>query len=303
MPSITGLRAFEATARNLSFTKAADEMSMTQGAISYQVKKVEELIGRQLFHRDGNELRMTDTGRKYLAAMRPILAQLMVATNQARDDDRENVLTVGCLVTFANKCLMPHLGEFLDAHAGIEVKLQTFFPQPSLPVQNLDLLITYGSEEDWGGQNEYRITREVLFPVCSPEYRDSVGGLEVPADLAKCRLIYSTSPLILRDDWEQWMKFSGHSDVPLGNRITFDHLNASYQAAIDGLGVALGRNAVIQPDLASGKLIEPFRFRMPTNLGYFLVINETRKSFPAVRAFSNWVRNQLGPRLDAWTSG
>lgn len=297
LPSTRGLRAFEATARHLSFSQAAIELNLTQGAVSHQVKKVEELLGNRLFIRQGNEVSLTDVGREYLTSVRTMLAEMMSATSRAMDRERGDILTVASLVTFANKCLFPHLNDFMRLHPGIEIQVRTVFPGTPVNYQDFDVLIHYGSDADWGGPNSCRISREVLFPVCSPRYLEETGALRQPADLENCRLIYAASPLILRDDWKLWLKYAEVPDLPVRHRITFDHLNPSYQAAIEGLGIALGRNAVVKADLQAGRLIEPFNIRMPTSLGYYLVVPQPRSDLQQVHLFREWVRNELSKDL------
>lgn len=298
LPSTQGLRAFEATARHLSFKQAAIELNLTQGAISHQIKKVEELLGHRLFVRAGNEIQLTDIGHDYLAAVRPVLAEMLSATSRAMDRERGDVLTVACLVTFASKCLFPNLDEFIDQNPDIELRVNTLFPGSSFRTQDFDVLIHYGTEAEWSRENSFRITRELLFPVCSPRYLEAMPALRHPADLQHCRLIHAASPLILRDDWMLWLKYAGVPDLPLERRITFDHLNPSYQAAIEGLGIALGRNVVVKSDLRAGHLVEPFDIRMPTTLGYFVLVPEARRDQEAVRLFVDWVRDRLSPLLN-----
>ncbi|MEC7760664.1 MAG: LysR substrate-binding domain-containing protein [Pseudomonadota bacterium] len=295
-PSIRSLRAFEAAARHMSFTLAAQELNLTQGAVSHQIRSLEELLEHPLFTREGNAIVLTETGRDYLVMARSVIAELRIATNEAIDRDSENSLTIGCLGTFSIKCLMPNLKSFMDAHPDFKVTVRTIGPSEKTAAQDCDVTIHYGHRSQWPSLTSHEITRETLFPVCSPAYLDAGPGLTQPADLMHYRLIETRSPLILRDDWLIWLKSAGVDDLDPPDRIICDLLFPSYQAAIEGIGVALGRSAVVKDDLVAGRLVEPFAIRTQTHLGYHLLLSPHRRPSAAVEAFQAWV---LGPFKDA----
>lgn len=294
LPSMSGLRAFEATARHLSFTRAATELNLTQGAVSHQIKNLEDLLGLRLFTRDGNAIRLTDAGFEYLASARAALTEVLVATDRAIDRQRGDVLTVACLGTFSIKCLLPNIGDFMRRHPSIGLRIRTLVPSTYMAPQDYDVSIQYGSSEDWPDMVARKILREELFPVCSPALLRADDGLRVPLDLSRHTVIRTASPFILRDDWPLWLEKAGIPGITFAGEISCDLLYPSYQAAIEGLGVAMGRSAVVAGDIRSGRLIEPFAVRLPSSLGYHLVMEEDRAKLAKVGLFCDWALERLG---------
>jgi LysR family glycine cleavage system transcriptional activator len=290
---MSGLRAFEATARHLSFTRAATELNLTQGAVSHQIKNLEDLLGLKLFTRDGNTIRLTEAGFEYLASARAALTEVLVATDRAIDRQRGDVLTIACLGTFSIKCLLPNIGDFTRRHPSIGLRIRTLVPSTHMAPQDYDVSIQYGSSEDWPDMVARKIMREELFPVCSPALLKT-GGLRVPRDLTHHTVIRTASPFILRDDWPLWLERAGIPGITFAGEISCDLLYPSYQAAIEGLGVAMGRSAVVAADIRAGRLVEPFSVRLPSSLGYHLVAGTERAKLAKVQLFCDWALERLG---------
>ncbi len=296
-PSMTGLRAFEAAARHRSFTRAAIELNLTQSAVSHQIRKLEELLNIKLFDRVGNEIQITESGSEIYTVARAAIAELRLAMDRATRQNNDDVLTIGTLGTFGMKCLIPHLKSFTRANPGIHVRLRILPPSPDATHGDCDVAILYGVESDWPGYQVSRITTEELFPVCSPSLLDGPNPLDDPQDLADQVIIRTVSPLILRDDWPFWFRKAGLSDLGLSQDITCDLLFPSYQLAIEGLGVALGRSAVVRDDIAAGRLIEPFSIRLETSFGYHLVYPSMREEYTKVSRFLAWARDEFSELL------
>lgn len=294
LPSMSALIALEATARHLSFTRAATELNLTQGAVSHQIKKLEDLLGLKLFHRDGNAIQLTEAGTEYLASARTVITEALVATERAIDRQRGDVLTIACLGTFSIKCLLPNLGDFMGRHPAIGLRVRTLVPSTYTPPQDYDVSIQYGMSTDWPDMVARRITREDLFPVCAPRLISERGGLHVPHDLARHVVIRTASPLILRDDWPLWLEEAGIANLAFAGEMTCDLLYPSYQAALEGLGVAMGRSAVVASDLRAGRLVAPFEVRLPSPLAYHLVMDAERTRLPKVQLFCDWALDCLG---------
>lgn len=294
LPSMSGLRAFEATARHLSFTRAATELNLTQGAVSHQIKNLEDLLGLKLFERDGGTIRLTEAGFEYLGSARVALTEMLVATERAMDRQRGDLLTIACLGTFSIKCLLPNIGDFKSRHPQIGLRIRTLLPSSQAAPQDYDVSIQYGSREDWPDMIARKIVREELFPVCSPALVTDSNGLRVPRDLANHTIIRTASPFILRDDWPLWLEKAGIPGTTFAGEISCDLLYPSYQAAIEGLGVAMGRSAVVVADIRAGRLIEPFAVRLPSSLGYHLVTTEERDKLQKVQIFCDWALDFLG---------
>lgn len=291
LPSIMSLRAFEAAARHQSFTRAAAELNLTQTAVSHQIKNLEDLLRVPLFTRQRNAIRLTDIGHEYLASVRAAITQITAATDRALDTNRGNVLTVACLTTFAVKCLIPHLKDFRRQHPDILLRIGTVVSFDLLQHHDYDVAIRYGTGE-WRGFVAHKIAPEEVFPVCSPRLLKLGPPLRRPADLRQHTVI-RTSSFALQDEWPTWLELAGIPDLEFADEIACDLLFPSIQAAVDGLGVVMGRTAVISADLASGLLVEPFSIRLPTTAGYHVVAPVDRSDMPMVRVFRDWVLSRL----------
>lgn len=289
---MSSLRAFEAAARHLSFTRAATELNLTQGAISQGIRTLEDMLGVQLFIREGTSIRLTDVGREYLESARIALTEVLVATDRATGRQSGGILTIACLGTFALKCLIPNLKDFRQRYPEISLRVRTLFPYETLAKQDYDVAIQYGTG-DWPGLTVTKIVPEEVFPVCSPQLAKSGKGLRKPADLANFTIIKTASPFILRDDWPLWLGIAGVPDLKFSDEISFDLLYPSYQAAIEGLGVAMGRTAVVEKDIRDGKLIEPFSVRLGSLIGYYAVTTPDRARLKKVETFTNWLKERF----------
>jgi LysR family glycine cleavage system transcriptional activator len=289
---MTSLRAFEAAARHLSFTRAATELNLTQTAISHQIRNLEELLGTKLFVRNGNAVTLTEVANGYLQSVRGALVEISAATDRAADRNDENVLTLQCLGTFAVKRLLPVLHLFQARYPAISLRLRTVQSFESNMPHDFDLAVWHGSGE-WPGVTVDRLGEEEVFPVCSPRLIAERGPLDSPLDL-KHHTIIRTASLILRDEWPFWLETAGLRDLTVGSELTCDYLITSMQAAVDGLGVVLGRSGVVGPDLASGRLIEPFSIRARSNFGYYLVTPLRAAKLRKVQLFRSWMLDQLG---------
>lgn len=294
---MTGLRAFEAAARHHSFTRAAIELNLTQSAVSHQIRKLEELLGVSLFDRVGNEIQMTEAGLEFYNVARTTITEIRFATDRAIRQGQDDVLTIGTLSTFAVKCLLPHLKDFTDRNPEIDLRLRILPTSPDASRDDCDVLILYGQEANWPGFIATRITVEELFPVCSPALLEGPNALKTPGDLVNHTIVRTMSPLILRDDWPFWLRRAGTGQLNFSKEITCDLLYPSYQLAIDGLGIAMGRSAVVKGDIEAGRLVEPFSIRLPTSLGYHIMHPPHRIATPKVEIFVKWVRDWLSAEL------
>lgn len=293
LPSMIGLQAFEAVARHLSFTRAAIELNLTQSAVSHQIRNLEELIGFPLFDRVGNAVRLTERGKEYLAPARAILIDLQIATDRAKSRREDNELTIACMGTFGVKCLYPHLGSFADRHPEIRLRVRTIMPSQPMRPNDYDVSIQYGREADWPGFTTRRISFEEIFPVCSPVLCEEPYELRHPSDLSRFTIIRTTSPWILRDDWPLWLRKAGVADLEFRSEMSCDLLYSSFQAAIEGIGIALGRSAVVRHDMEEGRLVAPFKMRLQSAIGYHLVYPRHQSTPTKIRKFVAWCQEVL----------
>lgn len=298
LPSLSALLAFEATARHLSFTLAATELNVTQGAISQRIKTLEDVLRQPLFVREGNTLRLTDAALDYLTAVRHVIRDIRGATDRAVNRQRGDVLTIGCLGTFALNCLIPRLGEFQRTHPEIEIRLRTPVPFENSPIGHYDVAFLYGFAARWPGLRAERLGSEELFPVCSPSILGGPRGVSDLASLARQVVIRTSSSLVPQDEWPLWLEQAGLPGLAFAGEINFDFLYPSYQAAIAGLGIAMGRSVLVARDIAAGRLVEPFSMRLRSSLAFHLVAPPDRAELPKVQLFRDWVLGEL--RRD-WT--
>ena len=289
LPSLNGLRAFEAAARHQSFTRAAEELSVTQTAVSHRIRTLEERLGLKLFDRRGPALRLTNAANNYLPSVRSAFDELYDATERLMGRDGDATLTVSTLTTFAAKWLVPRLGGFQDLHPEISVRITTSMASVDFDRDDVDVAIRYG-RGDWPGLRVDRLIREDIFPVCSPKLLAGPHPLGRPADLASHTLLHVVG---FREDWQVWLTAANVDGVDPSSGLRFDLIVNALQAAIDGLGVALGRTALVEGDLAAGRLVAPFDISLPIEAAYYVVAPERTADLPRIAAFREWLINSL----------
>lgn len=293
---MTSLRAFEAAARHLSFTRAAIELNLTQTAVSHQIKNLEKLLRVKLFVRTTNTIELTEVGKIYLRSVRAAIIDISTATDRAADDADEHVLTVQCLGTFAIKRLMPNLYDFRTLYPKISLRLRTIQSFENHLNHDFDVAIWHGTG-DWVGINAEKLADEEVFPVCSPDLMKRKPALKKPVDLEKHTIIRTLST-ILRDEWPFWLETARLNETRFKSEIHCDYMITSLHAAMDGLGVTLGRSGVVGPDLAVGRLVEPFSIRAKSIYAYHVVWPERSSELRKVRVFRDWLTARVRPALE-----
>src|SRR5215469_16960844 len=274
LPSLNGLRAFEAAARHLSFTLAASELNVTQTAISHQIRRLEEELGIRLFIRKNRALALTPQARDYLPGVRAAFNDLRLATDRLLRKDDDKVLTVSTLASLAAKWLLPRLTAFQEAHPGIDVRITTSTALVDFRNGDVDAAIRWGRGHWPGVRAEWLMTDEA-FPVCSPALLEGKRPLHTST---------------YDDDWRQWLTAAGlPSDISKSPGVTFDLILMTVQAAIDGIGVAMGRTSYVQDDIAKGRLVVPFKIALPADAGFYLVSPEGMAEPAKLKAFRQWL--------------
>ena len=284
LPPLSSLRAFEAAARHLSFTRAAAELHVTQAAVSHQVKALEDWLGLKLFRRQNRNVFLTEAGQSYLPAVREAFDGLSEATRRLRQRGGEGKLTVSVTLSFAAKWLMPRLGRFRRLHPDIEFRIDATDRNVDFTREEVDVGLRYGAGS-WAGLTARRLLNEALFPVCSPAL---AASLKRPEDLASHTLLHDE----MRQDWRMWLLAAGVKGVDPTRGPTFTNSAMCVQAAIDGEGVTLGRSALVAADLAAGRLVRPFAVRLPTEFAYYVVHTPRAGDLPRVRAFVDWLLSE-----------
>lgn len=287
LPSLNGLRAFEAAARHLSFTLAASELNVTQTAISHQIRRLEEELGIRLFIRQNRALALTPEARDYLPGVRAAFNDLRLATDRLLRKEDDKVLTVSTLASLAAKWLLPRLTDFQEQHPGIDVRITTSTGLVDFQRDNVDAAIRYGRGQ-WPGVRADWLMADELFPVCSPSLLRGDKPLRRPEDLRNHPLLHTSNTN--SDDWRLWLTAAGLPvDIARQPGITFDMIFMTIQAAIDGIGVAMGRTSYVQDDIAKGRLVVPFKIALPADAGFYLVAPEGRREAPKLAAFRQWI--------------
>ena len=288
LPPLNALRAFEAAARQLSFTRAGEELHVTQAAISHQVKALEQWLGLALFRRRGRAIVLTENGQTYLAAVREGLDLLADATDRLTQRQDSGILTVSTMASFAAAWLVPRLGRFRALHSDIDVRLSASDEIVEFARDDVDLAIRYG-DGHWPGVEVVPLMTEDLFPVCSPALLMGPHPLRQPEDLRHHTLLHDD----MRETWRLWLLAAGVDGVDPDRGPGYNLSTLVIDAAVDAQGVALARSALIGDHLASGRLVKPFDIQLPAEFAYYLVHPARALDHPKVRAFRDWVMREV----------
>jgi LysR family glycine cleavage system transcriptional activator len=284
LPPLNALKAFEAAARSESFTRAAEELCVTQGAVSHQVKSLEATLGIKLFSRERQRLIITEAGREYLVVIRDALDRIAAGTERIVQRQNSGVLTVSTSPDFAAKWLVNRLGRFADAHPGIDLRVSATMHHVDFAREDVDVAVRHGAG-NWGGLDAVRLCSEELFPVCSPKLMSGRNRITKPADLLKF-------PLLHLDDWKAWSKWldaAGISDFKMPRGPALNRASMLIDAAIDGQGIALARTALAAWDLINGRLARPFELSLKLSNTYWIVCPKATSTKPKITTFRDWL--------------
>ncbi|KNY19517.1 transcriptional regulator GcvA [Methylobacterium sp. ARG-1] len=284
LPPLNALKAFEAAARHASFTRAAEELRVTHGAVSRHVQMLEGWLGVPLFERHNRRVVLTEAGRSYAAEIGAALDRVALATARQVERGRPRLLHVNALATFTLRWLIPRLSGFQVAHPAIEVRLTT----SNVPLANLvdpfDVAIRGGPQTRPGHVAQPFLT-ERRIPVCSPALLQRLP-LQEPEQLRHHTLLHAAT---LPEVWPHWLRAAGVPDLVPQASVTLEHFYLTLQAALDGLGVAMGPERLIADDLAAGRLTRPFAGPSLPARSYYTYVPEARAEDPTVRAFCAWL--------------
>ncbi|MRG54259.1 LysR family transcriptional regulator [Phyllobacterium sp. SYP-B3895] len=293
LPPLASIRVFEAAARHGSFTKAAEELGMTQAAVSYQIKLLEERIGAQLFLRRPRQVTLTEVG----ARLSPVISDafdMMRAAIAATRENADGVLTISTIPTFAANWLVPRLGSFQLAQPNLAVRLQANREIIDFSRQDADIGIRSGSGK-WPGLVAHRIFDADFTPMLSPKLAASIGGVKSPEDLLRLTIVDPGDPW-----WRLWFNAAGIANPDLRGdpRSRFGDQHLEGKAVIAGQGVGILTPAFYETELAQGLLIQPFNIVGTADHYYWLVYPEARRNVPKIRAFRDWLLGQLEPAAE-----
>jgi LysR family transcriptional regulator, glycine cleavage system transcriptional activator len=285
LPPLNAVRAFEAAARNVSFTRAAAELRVSQGAVSRHIACLEQWLEVKLFTRIHRGIELTPQGRAFFQIVRNALDLIESGASQLKHSPDERRLRLKLPPTFAIRWLVPRLVRFHALHPKIDVQITTSHDRADFSREDIDINI-YSWPEPPAGPGYRRVLDEVLLPVCAPGLLKKGAPLREPADLAHHVLLCSLNrPL----DWPAWLA-AAHVEHIDGNRgLKFENAALAYQAAIDELGIMVAQYALVEDDLAAGRLVAPFPARVATGRGYYMASHPNREQTERVKAFADWI--------------
>lgn len=284
LPPLNALRAFEAAARLLSFTRAAEELFVTQAAVSHQIKALEAYLGVKLFYRRNRCLLLTEAGQRYFLDIKDIFTGIHDATERLLAVSAKGSLTVCLQPSFAIQWLVPRLALFNAEHPDIDVRIKAVDLNEGSLVDDVDVAIYYG-QGHWPGLSAVQLHNEYLIPVCAPSLLQGAKPLTKLSDLAAHTLLHDGS----RADWQAWYKQTGLVAANVHQGSIFSHSSMVLQAAIHGQGVALGHSVLAEPELAAGRLVCPFEQVLLSNKAYYVVCQASEAGLTKIAAFRDWM--------------
>ena len=284
LPSLNALKAFEAAARQESFTKAANELCVTQGAVSQQVKALEADLGVRLFRRERQRLIITEAGRAYLEVVRDAFDRLAMGTEHLLQRQKSGTLTITTSPNFAAKWLVHRLRRFSEAHPGIDLRISASMQHIDFAREDIDLAVRHG-DGLWPGMHVTRLCTEELFPVCSPKLLSGRGALRSPRDIKHHTLLHTNST----GDWANWLERVGLKGIDFKHGVVFNQASMAIDAAVDGQGIALARTALASWDLISGRLVRPFPQALAAPYAFWVVCPQSAADLPKISTFRSWL--------------
>ena len=289
LPPLAALRVFEAVSRHMSFTAAARELHVTQGAVSHQIRALESWLGFELFQREGRALRLSRGAKAYAEAIGAALQQIAVQTDALRQARSHEVLTVRGYTTFLVRWLIPRLPAFQAAHPEVEIRLEASADAVDFKRDQADVAVLYGNGA-WPDLKADLLFRDELVPVCSPQLTGKRRKLSA-AKLLELPLLHLNAR---RRDWPDWIAMVGLTREADRRDMRFEDLSIVYQCAIDGLGVAMGQRKYLAEEIANGRLIVPIDKPLTRDAGYYLVCPRESTADPKIERFRGWLLGTLG---------
>ncbi|HEK2653382.1 TPA: transcriptional regulator GcvA [Proteus mirabilis] len=288
LPPLNALRVFDSAARHLSFTKAAEELFVTQAAVSHQIKTLEEFLGLKLFRRHNRSLLLTEEGQSYYLDIKEIFSSINEATRKLLARSAKGALTVSLSPSFAIQWLVPRLSGFNQAYPGIDVRIQAVDREEDKLADDVDVAIFYG-RGNWTGLRTDRLYAEYLIPVCAPSLLTGEKPLKTPSDLIYHTLLHDTS----RRDWQAYVRqLEIQNQINVQQGPIFSHSSMVIQAAVHGQGVALVNNVMARSEIESGRLVRPFQDVLVSKNAFYLVCQDSQAELGKIAAFRQWILSQ-----------
>lgn len=284
LPPLNALKSFEAAARHESFTRAADELFVTQGAVSQQVKSLEAELGCKLFNRERQGLVLTEAGRDYLTVIRDAPDRIALGTERLVQRQSVGVLTVSTSPDFAAKWLVHRLGRFAEANPGIDLRVSATLHHVDFAREDVDVAVRHG-DGTWPGLEVTRVCSEQLFAVCSPKLLTGRPRLAKPADVLKFPLLHLDD----RKAWGRWLALAGVAAPEVLYGPMLSSASMVIDAAVDGQGVALARSTLAAWDLLSRRIVRPFDVHWRPARTYWIVGPKATAALPKIARYRDWL--------------
>lgn len=290
------LRSFEASARHLSFVKAAEELCVTPAAVSHQVKRLEEYLGMKLFRRLPHELLLVDKGKVLMMGLGEVFLRLDNTMEQVLESTSRGILTISVAPMFAVKLLVPLLYKFNILHPDINVRISSNFSEVDFRRDDFDAAILFGQGK-YPGLKAFKLFEESVTPMCSPRslQDDALTPLQSSVDLSKHVLLHDDflgRLDIAAPSWDTWLKSYDIDYVDATEGLHFNQPDHALQAAIDGAGFVLGWKGLAANDIAARRLVQPFDLVLPLGLAFYLVYPEAYADRPEILAFRDWIMQE-----------
>lgn len=293
LPPLNALRAFEASARHRSFSRAAEELNVTPAAISHQIKGLEAFLGAPLFRRAKRTLMLTPAGQSLLPGISKGFAAFTEAMEEFGLYDQTGMLTVAVTPSFAAKWLVHRIEHFNRAYPEIDIRMTTSMTLTDYSRDGIEIGVRYGKGDYEGLVSEHLLSTEII-PVCSPRLLTGERRLEAPDDLRNFTLLHDDSHRheAMYPDWASWLRATGATAVDPSHGLRFDTAGETQNAAVEGVGVALGRTTLVSDDIAAGRLVRLFDLVLPSDFAYWIVYPEASIKRPKVRVFRDWLKSE-----------
>lgn len=288
LPPLNSLLAFDALGRHGKLTAAAEELSVTLGAVSRHISQLEEFVGTKLFERHKRSFLLSSEGERYLRDIKHAFDMLDVATDRFAGAPDQQKLAVRVYTTFASEWLVPRLTGFFDMHPEIDFRLSSAISTKDIDRSDIDISIRSGPiAADMDGDPLYFAE---YYPVCSPSLLSQAPGLTAPTDLRRYTLLTTE---LQASNWRAWLRAAGVNDIEFDRALWFDSAALAFRAAREGIGVALGQRHYLTEDLIAGRLLAPFRVAIKSRSAFHMIFSKSRAHEPHILAFRNWVKAEM----------
>lgn len=307
LPPLNSLRAFEAAARLMSFQKAARELNVTPSALSYQIRQLEEFLQIQLFVRMNRAIALTEAGQRIAPGIADAFERLQETMGRLRTGGPTNVLTISTGPAFVAKWLSPRLHKFTERCPDIDLRISANLKLVDFHTDEVDIAIRFGAG-NYPGLHAEPLREDRVLPLISPRLLENFDGKLEPGDLKRLTLIHddtaSFMPTIVT--WSEWLRRARITDIDSTRGLRFSHADHALDAAIDGVGIVLGRLALAMGDIASGRLVAPFDLMLRSQFAFYFCCLPEMLEEPKVRVFLSFLKDEFAAEnamLEAFRSG